>query len=89
MLRAAKFSVEIILDAVKDLMFFDDTGELKSLSQNVWNDASVKCKTKCRQNICTCTSLEMITTSRICSENGMALSEILKYHFRQRIKVVT
>lgn len=40
--RAAKFPVEIIFDSVKDLMFFDDTGELKPLSENVWNDAVIK-----------------------------------------------
>lgn len=40
--RTSKFSVEIIFNAVKDLMFFDDTGELKSLSESVWKDAIIK-----------------------------------------------
>lgn len=40
--RAAKFTVEIIFNAVKDLMFFDDIGELKLFSENIWNDAIIK-----------------------------------------------
>ena len=44
--RAAKLSVEVIFDSIKDLMFFDNSGKLKPLSQSIWNDAIIKLQNK-------------------------------------------
>lgn len=41
----AKFSAEIIFDAIKDIMFFN-IGKLKLLTQGIWNDAVVKMQNK-------------------------------------------